>query len=367
MGKTSIQYNIMNMLSSPSLNKRDIVSILKMDTREEMDALQSLAMEVKQERVNRIVYFRGLIEFSNQCRKNCFYCGLRKANKGVNRFRLSEEEILKAADFAHENRYGSLVLQSGEDQSEDFTDFVCRVVKQIKSRYDLGITLSCGEQSEETYHRFFESGAHRYLLRIETASPDLYEKWHPEDGKHRFETRLNCLKSLKEIGFQVGSGSMVGVPYQTYEDIAGDILFLRDMRVDMMGIGPFIEHSATPFYRSEAYSIRQEERLGLTLRMIAILRILLKDVNIASTTAMQVLDKFGREKGLLFGANVIMPNLTPLIHRKDYLLYEDKPCLNEDASQCNNCLEARIASVGETIGYGEWGDPLHFFRRTKTS
>lgn len=367
MEKTSIQYNIMNMLSSPSLNKRDIVSILKMDTREEMDALQSLAMEVKQERVNRIVYFRGLIEFSNQCRKNCFYCGLRKGNKGVNRFRLSEEEILKAADFAHENRYGSLVLQSGEDQSEDFTDFVCRVVKQIKSRYDLGITLSCGEQSEETYHRFFESGAHRYLLRIETASPDLYEKWHPEDGKHRFVTRLNCLKSLKEIGFQVGSGSMVGVPYQTYEDIAGDILFLRDMRVDMMGIGPFIEHSATPFYRSEAYSIRQEERLGLTLRMIAILRILLKDVNIASTTAMQVLDKFGREKGLLFGANVIMPNLTPLIHRKDYLLYEDKPCLNEDASQCNNCLEARIASIGETIGYGEWGDPLHFFRRTKTS
>lgn len=366
MEKTRIQQDIMNILSSPSLKKEDIVPILKMETREDMDTLQSLAMKVKKEQVGRVVYFRGLVEFSNLCRKNCFYCGLRKDNKGVNRFRLDEEEILQAAAFANENHYGSLVLQSGENQSEEHIDFICKVVRLIKSKYNLGITLSCGEQTEETYRRFFDSGAHRYLLRIETSSPELYKKWHPDDQHHRFETRLNCLKSLRKIGFQVGSGSMVGVPCQTYEDIAGDILFLRDMEVDMMGIGPFIEHSGTPFYRNEAYVIPPEERLNVTLRTIAVLRILLKDVNIASTTAMQALDKFGREKGLMFGANVIMPNLTPLIHRKDYLLYENKPCLDEDASRCNHCLEARIASIGETIGYDNWGDPLHFFRRFKT-
>ncbi|MDR2815369.1 MAG: [FeFe] hydrogenase H-cluster radical SAM maturase HydE [Proteiniphilum sp.] len=366
MEKESIRHDIMNILSSPSLKKEDIVPILKMDSKEEMDTLQSLAMEAKRENVGRVVYFRGLVEFSNVCRKNCFYCGLRKGNKAVNRFRLHEEEILSAAAFAHENRYGSLVLQSGENQSEEYIDFVCKVVRRIKSRYDLGITLSCGEQSEDTYRRFFESGAHRYLLRVETSSPELYGKWHPSDGKHRFETRLDCLRSLKDIGFQIGSGSMVGVPYQTYGDIAGDILFLRNMEADMMGIGPFIEHSGTPFYRSEAYSIPQEERLNVTLRTIALLRILLKDVNIAATTAMQALDKFGREKGLMFGANVIMPNLTPAIRRKDYLLYENKPCLDEDASQCNNCLEARIACVGDAIGYGKWGDPPHFFRRVNS-
>jgi biotin synthase len=330
-----------------------------------MNALQSLALEVKKEQVGRVVYFRGLVEFSNVCRKNCFYCGLRKGNKKVNRFRLDEEEILRAAAFAHENRYGSLVLQSGENQSKEYIDFVCRVVRRIKSKYDLGITLSCGEQSEETYRRFFESGAHRYLLRVETSSPELYGKWHPNDGKHRFETRLDCLRTLKEIGFQLGSGSMVGVPYQTYGDIADDILFLRDMEVDMMGIGPFIEHSETPFHRSAAGLIPREERLNVTLRTIAILRIVLKDVNIASTTAMQALDKCGREKGLMFGANVIMPNLTPVPRRKDYLLYEDKPCLDEDASQCNNCLSVRIACAGDEIGYGKWGDPLHFFRKER--
>ncbi len=367
MKSERIQQDIMKILSSPFLKKEDIVPILKMETKEEMEALQSLAMKVKQKEVGRVVYFRGLVEFSNVCRKNCFYCGLRKDNKAVNRFRLNEEEILHAAAFAYQNRYGSLVLQSGENQSEEHIDFVCRIVQQIKSKFDLGITLSCGEQTEETYRRFFESGAHRYLLRIETSSPQLYRKWHPDDRMHRFETRLNCLGVLKKIGFQVGSGSMVGVPFQTYEDIADDILFLRDMEIDMMGIGPFIEHSNTPFHQLNAYSIPQAERLDVTLRMIAVLRILLKDVNIASTTAMQALDRFGREKGFLFGANVIMPNLTPPIYRKDYQLYENKPCLDEDATQCNNCLEVRIASVGETIGYGEWGDPLHFFRRVNSS
>lgn len=363
MEKERIQRDIMDILSSPFLKKEDIIPILKMNSNEEMEALQSLATEVRRDHVGRIVYLRGLVEFSDQCRKNCFYCGLRKENKAVNRFRLDEGEILNAAAFANENRYGSLVLQSGENQSEEYIDFICRVVKRIKSKYNLGITLSCGEQSEETYRQFFESGAHRYLLRMETSSPELYAKWHPDDREHNFETRLNCLRMLKKIGFQLGSGSMVGVPFQTYTDIAGDIIFLRDMEVDMIGIGPFIEHSGTPFYQSKTYFIPREERLNITLRMIAILRILLKDVNIASTTALQALDRFGREKGLMFGANVIMPNLTPAPHRKDYLLYENKPCLDEDTFQCNNCLSSRIASVGDSIGYGEWGDPLHFFRR----
>lgn len=367
MKPETIQNHIKDILSSPSLGKEDLVTILKMKAKEEMDALQSLALKTKSEQVGRIVYFRGLVEFSNICRKNCYYCGLRKENKEVNRFRLNEEEILNAAAFAHEKNYGSLVLQSGENQNEEFVDFVCQVVEKIKTKYNLGITLSCGEQSEATYQRFFESGAHRYLLRVETSSPELYGKWHPEDGRHSFKTRLDCLKSLKKNGFQVGSGSMVGVPNQTYEDIAGDILFLRDMEVDMMGIGPFIEHSETPFYNCEAYAIPREERLGVTLRMIAILRILLKDVNISATTAMQALDPLGREKGLMFGANVIMPNLTPTAHKKDYLLYEDKPCLDEDAFQCHHCLSARIASLGDSVGFGKWGDPLHFFRRKKSN
>lgn len=366
MGKARIQQDIMNILSSPSLKKEDIVPILKMAAKEEMDPLRSLAMEVKKKQVGRVVYFRGLVEFSNQCGKNCFYCGLRKDNKVVNRFRLSEEEILHASAFAHKSRYGSLVLQSGENQSKEHIDFICRVVREIKSKYDLGITLSCGEQSEGTYRRFFDSGAHRYLLRIETSSPELYKKWHPDDRHHQFEDRLNCLQWLRKTGFQVGSGTMVGLPYQTYEDIAGDILFLRDMEIDMMGIGPYIAHSGTPFYRNEAYFIPSEERLNVTLRMVAILRILLKDVNIASTTAMQALDESGREKGILFGANVVMPNLTPLTHKRDYLLYENKPGLDEDSFQCNSSLETRINALGEAIGYGKWGDPLHFFRRTKT-
>ncbi len=344
------------------LSKQEIIKLL---SSKDNKALYKQAYEIKKQNVGTKVYFRGLIEFSNICSKNCLYCGLRRDNKTLNRYEISDEEILDAVHLAWESKYGSIVLQSGEICSPKFSLRVMDLLKKIKkaTNNEIGITLSCGEQSEETYKEWFTAGAHRYLLRIETSNKELYYKIHPKDKEHSFEARIDALKTLKKLGYQLGSGIMVGLPFQTVENIADDLLFLRDIDCDMMGLGPYVEHSNTPLYKEKNSLMPKQERFDLALKCISILRIMMKDINIAAATALQAIDEEGREKALLAGANVIMPNLTPTKYRSDYLLYEDKPCINENALQCKGCLENRIKKYGETIGYGEWGDSKHFLKR----
>ncbi|MEI8005538.1 MAG: [FeFe] hydrogenase H-cluster radical SAM maturase HydE [Bacteroidota bacterium] len=347
------------------LDADDIRFLLSLEDTEDIRFLGALAYEVKKENVSNRIYYRGLIEFSNICSKDCFYCGIRKSNAEPRRFTMTPMEIIDAAMFAYRNRYGSVVLQSGERKGKNFTNFITSVIRNIRTATDgnLGITLSCGEQSRETYKEFFNAGAHRYLLRIETSDRELYGKFHPRDRSHDFDTRLKCLGMLKETGFQVGTGVMVGLPFQTMDHLVKDLLFIREIDADMIGMGPYIEHSQTPLYEHRDQLWPQKDRLMMTLKMIAVLRIMMKDINIASATALQAIDGFGRERALKYGANVIMPSLTPREHRKDYLLYEDKPCIEEDREECKDCLETRIRMVGDVVGYGEWGDSLHFRNR----
>jgi len=310
------------------------------------------------------VYFRGIIEFSNLCVKDCYYCGIRKSNSNVMRFEMDEKEILGCARAAQEMDYGSIVLQSGERQDEAYVRFIENILYKIKAETSgkLGITLSLGEQTEETYARWFKAGAHRYLLRIETSDPVLYKRLHPAD--HFFEVRRECLRTLRRSGYQVGTGVMIGLPYQTHENLVEDILFFKEEKIDMVGMGPYVPHEDTPLVPSD-HDPAESFRLGLV--MIALTRLVLKDVNIAATTALQTLDPSGREKGVQAGANIIMPNITPTDYRKFYQLYDNKPCLNENARQCKSCLERRIQAAGAEVGYGEWGDSKHFLKKRKLS
>lgn len=343
------------------LNLEQIEFLLSLQKPEEIEALYKKAYQIKTSVLGKKVYFRGLIEFSNICEKDCLYCGIRKSNKNLERFMMTKEEMLSEARFALENNYGSVVLQSGERTDKYFVDFVENIVREIKNISDgkLGITLCLGEQSEHTYKKWFSAGAHRYLLRIETSNPELYKKIHPPDSS--FENRKKCLQILKNCGYQVGTGVMIGIPGQTIHDLASDILFFKDMDVDMIGMGPFIPHKDTPLGKET--KIKPEEQLELGLKMIAVTRIYLKDVNIASTTALQALSPTGRELGILAGANIIMPNLTETKYRASYKLYDGKPCLDENSAMCKSCLQKRIEAIGETIAFGEWGDSLHFAKR----
>ena len=306
------------------------------------------------------------MEFSNICGKDCYYCGIRKSNKDAHRYNLSDEQILDAARFAHENAYGSFVMQAGELESPAFTSRVEKLLKEIKKLSDgkLGITLSLGEQSREVYERWFEAGAHRYLLRIETSTPELYHRYHPDDSMHRFERRVECLNTLQSIGYQTGTGVMIGLPFQDTGHLANDLIFMRDFDVDMVGMGPYIEHQDTPLFAFRDQLLPIEERFDLALKMIATLRILMKDINIAAATALQAIDPLGREKAVKVGANIIMPNITPGKYRNDYALYENKPCVDEEPEECLNCLDVRIQLADGEIAYNEWGDSKHFQKRT---
>jgi biotin synthase len=354
------------ILQKENLTSNDVVELLASEG-EDKNFLFKKAAETKAEFVGKKVYYRGLVEFSNICGKNCYYCGIRRDNNNVKRYNLGDREILDAVKFAYDNKYASVVLQSGELESHGFTDRVEKLLKEIKkiSNNELGITISLGEQKREVYKRWFEAGAHRYLLRIETSNPELYKKIHPDDDNHDFQRRLDCLQSLKDTGYQTGTGIMVGLPFQTIDDIAADIIFMRDFDIDMVGLGPYIEHRDTPMYEFRNQLLTPLERFQLTLKVIAILRIIMNDINIAAATAMQAIDPLGREKALMVGANVIMPNITPGKYRDSYKLYENKPCTDEEAEDCTSCLEARINMAGDEIGYGEWGDSRHFIRRNK--
>jgi len=349
------------ILKKEAFTKNDIVFLLNADI-EDRSKLFAHAAAIKEQYVGNVVYFRGLIEFSNICAKNCLYCGIRKGNRNVQRYNLSDEEIINAARFAFESNYGSVVLQGGELEGSAFTARIERLLLQIKdvSEGKLGITLSVGEQPLDVYKRWFDAGAHRYLLRIESSDKELYYKIHPHDKIHSFERRIQALNDLRTAGFQVGTGVMIGLPFQTAEHLAADLLFMKELDIDMCGMGPYIEHADTPLWEFRDMLLPLEERFNLALKMIAILRIMMKNINIASATALQAIDPIGREKALKIGANIIMPNITPGMYRNDYKLYENKPCTDEEASDCKNCLEARIHLSGNKIGYNDWGDSPHF-------
>ena len=287
------------------------------------------------------VYIRGLIEFTNYCKNNCYYCGIRRDNRNAERYRLDKEDILACCDEGYRLGFRTFVLQGGEDPY--YTDkMLCDIISEIRSRFkDCAITLSVGEKPKESYKSFFDAGANRYLLRHETASEAHYKKLHPESMS--LETRKQCLFDLKEIGFQVGSGFMVGSPYQTTENIIEDIRFLQKLQPDMIGIGPFISHEETPF------SSFENGGMELTLRLISILRLIFPYALIPSTTALGTINPQGRELGLKAGANVVMPNLSPVNVRKLYTLYDNKICTGEEAAQCKGCLETRVKSAGYRI------------------
>jgi len=354
------------ILQNPDLSRDEIIYLLGLKG-EERTLLRKRAAEVKDQLIGNKVYFRGLIEYSNKCKKDCYYCGVRASNKNPHRYEVEEAEVLEAAKFAYENKFASLVIQSGERSDKTFIAKIENLLKKIKvlSNNKLGITLSCGEQSTETYERWKQAGAHRYLLRIETSNKELYSKLHPNDKLHDFDERIAALKRLKKTGYQVGTGVMIGLPFQSLSDLADDLLFFKELDIDMAGMGPYIEHKETPLFQYKEDLMSLQERFDLSLNMVALLRIVMKDINIAATTAMQAIDPQGREKALMIGANIIMPNLTPVKYREDYLLYEDKPCIDEEADECQNCLEARIRIAGGEIGYNEWGDSLHYAQRVK--
>ena len=345
------------------MKREQIIEKLSLSDSASLTALYAEANAVKTSTIGNKVFLRGLIEFSNICGKDCYYCGIRHDNKAVIRYELSDEEVLAAVDFAWKNRYGSVVLQSGEQQSARFTRRITNLLHAIKSftGNEVGITLSCGEQTVDTYREWFEAGAHRYLLRIETSNRALYYKLHPNDAKHSFDTRLEAIKLLRTTGYQVGTGVMIGLPFQTVEDLADDLLFFQSMDIDMVGMGPYLEHSQTPLYQYHNLLLPPEKRLELSLKMVATLRLLMPTINIAATTALQVLHPEGREMAVLAGANIIMPNMTLPEHRPDYLIYEHKPGVNDDASISKSKLEQNLHNAGIPIGYGEWGDSRHFF------
>lgn len=357
--------DILNQLYKSDNPNRDDLSQLIGAMGDDAIQLRSFANDIKQKHLDNFVYFRGLIEFSNICSKNCYYCGIRSGNKYVDRYDLSDDDILMAVRFAHEQKYGSIVLQGGERFDKAFIDRIDGLLKKIKqmTNNEIGVTLSLGEQTYETLHRWFDSGAHRYLLRIESSNKSLYYKIHPENAKHSFEKRLQALYDLKDIGYQTGTGVMVGLPFQTRTDLVDDLLFMRSFGIDMVGMGPYVEHKETPLYQYRDQLVPLNERFQMTVNMISLLRIMMPDINIASATALQAIDPMGREKALKAGANVIMPNVTPGMYRDSYKLYENKPCTDEEASDCVSCLEMRIALTGNKIGFGEWGDSKYYFNR----
>ena len=355
---------VSDILQKHNLNKDEIVHLLQLN-REDSKLLFSKAQEVKEKYVGNTVYLRGLVEFSNMCRKNCLYCGIRAGNTNVNRYDLSDEAIIDAAVYSWKQRFGSIVLQSGECKNEKFSMRIENLLKTIhsKTNNELGVTLSLGEQSYDTFRRWRNAGAHRYLLRIEASNRELYNKLHPHTQVHDYDERLASLKALRDADYQVGSGTMIGLPFQTTEHLADDLLFLRDFDIDMVGMGPYIEHEDTPLFTYRHQLSPQKERFFMTLKMIAILRILVPDINMAAATALQAIDPVGREKAIQIGANVIMPNVTPAINRNDYLLYDNKPCTDEGADDCVDCIDARVRMAGNTIAYGEKGNPLHYYAR----
>ena len=332
---------IEQLASKRQLEKKDYIRLLEQLNEEDEQYLRELAKQKAIEYYGKDVYVRGLIEYTNFCKNDCYYCGIRKSNSNAMRYRLTKAEILACCKEGYELGFRTFVLQGGEDGF--FTDDKIEdIIWAIKKEYsDCALTLSIGERSYEAYKRFYDAGADRYLLRHETADELHYEKLHPSNLS--LTTRKECLYQLKEIGYQVGCGFMVGSPFQTIENLATDLVFIKELSPHMVGIGPFISHKDTPFKDHE------NGLVSLTLNLIAIIRLMLPNILIPATTALGTLDKMGREKGILAGANVLMPNLSPVSVRKKYMLYDNKICTGDEAAQCRQCLNQRIERIGYHI------------------
>lgn len=352
-----------SLLFKKELTREDIVSLLRTDDESALLLFRE-ASTIKTRYLGNSVYLRGLVEYSNICGKNCLYCGIRKDNKKIKRYSLTDDEVFEAAITAWKQGFGSVILQGGELESQSHSDNIEHLIHSIRklTNNEIGIALSLGEQDREVYQRWFEAGAHCYLLKIEASGKELYEKAHPGDGHHEYDRRHECLRMIKDTGYQTGTGIMVGLPHQTLYDLADDIIFMRDFDIDLCCMGPFIEHTDTPLGGRGINNYFLNERFELTLRMTAILRIIMKDINIVASTAMQAIDRYGREKAILAGANVITPNLTPLKYRKDYTPYENKMAEMEPDPCDLNSLSMDLLP-GLSVYKGKWGNAPHYNKR----
>ena len=322
-----------------TLSKSEYLELLQYWENEEVvKRLRTEAVRLRKQYYGDKVFTRGLIEFTNYCKNNCYYCGIRNGNRHVDRYRLTEDEILECCQMGYELGYHTFVLQGGEDPYYH-DERMEHIIRAVKNQFpDCALTLSLGEKSYESYRRFREAGADRYLLRHETADETLYRSLHPSSMS--LKARKQCLFDLKELGYQVGAGFMVGVPGQTLEHLAEDLVFLQELQPQMIGIGPFVPHHDTIYAEEKAGSVE------LTLCLLSVIRIMFPKVLLPATTALGTMDPRGREKGLAAGANVVMPNLSPVKNRKLYELYDNKICTGEEAAECRGCLGRRVASAG---------------------
>jgi len=345
-----MKHLIDNLEQHGALTKSEWIALIDSRTPELSSYLFERARTVRQEYYGTDIYLRGLIEFTNYCQNDCYYCGIRKSNEAVTRYRLSAGDILDCCRLGYELGFRTFVLQGGEDGY--FTDDrMTAIVAQIRREYpECAITLSIGERSRESYERLYQAGATRYLLRHETAGHNHYQKLHPE--KLTAKNRQKCLWDLKEIGYQVGTGFMVGSPYQTAANLADDMLFIKELNPQMVGIGPFIPHHKTPFFDQASGT------LELTLFMLGLLRLMLPKVLLPSTTSLGTIAPDGREQGILAGANVVMPNLSPTAVRKEYQLYDNKICITDTARHCRRCMQQRMERIGYQIAVSR-GDSLN--------
>ena len=323
------------------LDAADFAALLSGSNDETDAVLRDAAVRVRKQVYGNSVFVRGLIEISSHCKNNCYYCGIRSGNRNADRYRLTPEEILACAEEGYTLGFRTFVLQGGEDPF--FTDsLLCDLIDRLKTNHpDCAVTLSLGERSRDSYQSLFDAGADRYLLRHETATKAHYEKLHPPELS--FDNRLRCLYDLREIGYQVGAGFMVGSPFQTKDDLARDLCFIRDFQPDMCGIGPFIPHKDTPFSAYPAGTLQE------TLRLLSIIRLLKPNILLPATTALGTIHLQGRELGIQAGANVVMPNLSPVGVRKKYALYDNKICTGEESAQCKDCLTLRMKAIGYEI------------------
>ena len=338
---TDIKKIIDEIAAMQDITLEQLRLILSTNDKETIDHLRKLAADKAQETYGNQVFIRGLIEFTNYCKNDCLYCGIRHSNKNADRYRLTDEQILSCCDSGYELGFRTFVLQGGEDPY--YTDErICDLVSRIKEKYpDCAITLSIGEKSKESYQSYFDAGADRYLLRHETADEEHYRKLHPKEMS--LSNRKRCLWDLKEIGYQVGCGFMVGSPGQSVETLYEDLRFIKDLRPHMVGIGPFISQKDTPFADEPSGTME------MTLRLLSIIRLIHPKVLLPATTALGTIHPQGREMGIKSGANVVMPNLSPVNVRDKYKLYDNKICTGDEAAECRYCMESRMKSIGYQV------------------
>jgi biotin synthase len=344
---------ISDVLDKEKLSKEEIIFLLKLSEKEDLDKLFHKADEVRKKFIGEEVFVRGILEFSNFCKNDCLYCGIRLGNKGLNRYRIDVDEIVSIAENAVKNLgFKTVLLQSGEDDYYS-AEVIEGLIKKILEKCDCRVALSLGERSVEEYKKFFSAGAKRCLIRFETSNKELFESLHPAGSatKNSFDERLLLIKKLKEVGYQVGTGPMIGLPGQTVSDLADDILLYEELGINMAGMGPYICHPETPLVGEKDGSF------DMSLKMIAVTRLVCKDIFISATTALQTLNPSdGREKALQSGANLLMPNITPMKYREFYQLYPDKVCIYENPIDCAGCVTRVVRSVGRRMGDG-YGDP----------